>query len=512
MASEARANARTPLDAEVLVVGAGISGIGAAIELQRRGHRDLLLLEAAETLGGTWRDNTYPGVAVDIPFASYCFSYATDYPWSRIFPAGAEILAYVRQCADRYGVTPRVRCNARVRRAVFDAASDTWTTTLENGTVLRSRYLIAATGLLSQPKYPHLPGLETFSGTTMHTARWAHDCELRGKRIGVIGTGATAVQVVPELAQQAGELRVFQRTPIWVSPRLDRPLGPRLQRWLHRSPALRCGLRVLSESGIQALSFAIVNYRRLPFLVRGVRAVVSGFMRRSIGDAALQARLVPDYELGCKRPTMSNAYLQAFREPHVCLVTSPIQCVCSEGVVTRDGALHPLDVLILATGFLTTEQGNAPSFEVVGRDGVELGQFWQDCRLQAYRGVAVPGFPNFFLTAGPYSGGFNWFTMLERHLHHIGGVLDRARRTGSSRVEVDAAAHARYMAALWASAEGTVFRSAQCRSANSFYLDRHGDASLPLPRTPWMRVLADRVAGTRGYDFSGSLRSGDVRG
>jgi cation diffusion facilitator CzcD-associated flavoprotein CzcO len=494
------------LDAEVLIVGAGISGIGAGIELMRRGLPSFILLEADKDLGGTWRDNTYPGVAVDIPFNSYCYSRETDYPWSRIFPTGNEIKSYVRHCAEKYGITHHIRYNAKVLGTRFDSDSDSWLTRLSSGAVLKSRYVISATGLLSQPKLPDIPGLDTFTGKTMHSARWDHSYDLGQKRVAVIGTGASAVQIIPEIADTVKNLYVFQRTPIWVGPRPDRMLNRHFKVCLHHIAPLRYLLRALSESCIEGLTFAIVNYRRFPIIVRGIRGYVRSFMRRELQNPALEARLIPEYELGCKRPATSNTYLRTFRRANVALITDGIDRICPQGVITRDGTLHEIDTLILATGFLTTERGNAPSFEVVGCEGVKLGQFWQESRLQAYAGVAVPGFPNFFLTAGPYSGGFNWFTMLKAHLKHILRCIDRARAKGATRVEVKREAHKRYMHHMWKRADGTIFKSASCQSANSYYLDRRGDAALPLPKTPWWRVRWNLVASTRGYTFGKSSK------
>ena len=492
------------LDAEVLIVGAGISGIGAGIELLQRGYSSFVLLEEAQKLGGTWRDNTYPGVAVDIPFSSYCFSRETDYPWARIFPTGSEIQDYVRHCAEKYDITRRIRFNSKVVCARFEPGSDTWLTRLASGNVLKSRYLISATGLFYRPKPVDISGVDTFGGKTMHSARWDHSHNLARKRVAVIGTGATAVQIVPEIAGAVSQLYVFQRTPIWVSSRPDHVIHRRLKTGLHRVSALRYLCRALSEFGMQALTFAIVNYRRLPFMVRVIQWRVRSFMRRELQDPALEAKLIPNYDLGCKRPATSNSYLKAFRRANVALVTDRIDRVCLEGVVTTDGTLYEIDTLILATGFLTTEQGNAPSFEVIGREDVELGQFWRDHRRQAYAGVSVPGFPNFFLTAGPYSGGFNWFTMLEAHLKHIMRCLDRARAAGVTRVEVKREAHDRYMRRMWSRADATIFKSGSCQSANSYYLDKRGDASLPLPITPWSRICWNLFASTRGYTFGAS--------
>lgn len=493
-------------DVEILIVGAGISGIGAGIECLRRGYRSFLILEAASDLGGTWRDNTYPGVAVDIPSISYCYAFETNFPWSREFAPGAEIQAYVRHCADTYGVTAHIRCRARVMRATFDQTTDTWATHLDDGTVVTARHLIAATGLFTHPIRPAITGLDAFAGRVMHTSRWDHQHDLTRARVAVVGTGASAVQIVPQLAQHVAQLYVFQRTPIWVSPKFDRPLRP--DTWsLRRFAVVRRALRAVSELGIACLTFAIVNYRRFPFVVHGLQWFLRLQMRRQVTDPETAARLMPAYGLGCKRPTISNDYLPAFNRDNVQLVTRPIARIAPEGIVTDDETRFDVDILVLATGFETTEPGTGPAFDVVGRDGVELGQFWAQHRRQAYAGVSVPGFPNFFLTAGPYSGGFNWFAMLEANLTHIFACLDRARSEGATRVEVTCEAHDRFMRDTWRRAEGTVFKAGACATARSYYLDRHGDASLPLPHTPWWRVMHRRIHGTRGYRF---VRAGDA--
>ena len=486
---------------DILIVGAGISGIGAGIECLRRGHQSFLVLEAAHDLGGTWRDNTYPGVAVDIPSVSYCFAFETDYAWSREFAPGAEIQKYVTHCADKYGVTAHTRFRSRVVRAQFDQATDTWATHLDDGTVVTSRYLIAATGLFTQPIRTASWGLCTVPRREMHTSAWDHDHDLTRARVAIIGTGASAVQIVPALAAQAAQLFVFQRTPIWISPRFDRPLHPG-RRWSPRRFALvRKVLRATSEFSIACLTFSIANYRTFPFVVHALQRGLRAYMRRQVTDPATAAQLVPAYGLGCKRPTTSNDYLPAFNRDNVQLVTQPIARVCPEGIVTVDQGRFDVDTIVLATGFETTEPGTGPAFEVVGREGVELGRFWAANRRQAYAGVSVPGFPNFFLTAGPYAGGFNWFAMLEANLAHIFACIDQARARGATRVEVTTGAHDHYMQEMWRRADGTVFKAGSCATAHSYYLDRHGDASLPLPHTPWWLVWHRRWHGTRGYRF-----------
>ncbi|MBM3274677.1 MAG: NAD(P)/FAD-dependent oxidoreductase [Candidatus Sericytochromatia bacterium] len=485
------------LEVEVAIVGAGISGIGAAIDLLERNRKSFVLLERGTDMGGTWRDNTYPGVAVDIPFASYCFSYETEFPWSRVFAPGHEIQAYIRHCVGKYGVAPYIRYQSQVVRARFDEGGDRWLTELADGTIVSSRYLIAATGLFTFPKRPDIPGLETFAGKVMHSAQWDHGYAFAGKRTAVIGTGASAVQIIPELAGRTAHLTVFQRTPIWISPRPDFPLAP----FIRRFGPVRATLRFLSELGLEVLTFAIANYRRLPVLVRTVQGAIGQFMRKQIRDPALESRLLPDYSLGCKRPTPSNTYLGTFARHDVNLVTDAIDRIVPEGVRTCDGALHAVDALVLATGFLTTERGTGPAFEVFGRGGAELGHFWEDHRRQAYQGVSVPGYPNFFLIGGPFAGGFNWFAMLEANLDHIMRCLEEAGKRGVTRVEVRQDAHDRFMSYIWRRAEGTIFKDSSCATARSYYLDRHGDPSLPLPQTPWWRVFHGAAAGTRAYRF-----------
>lgn len=494
-------SASADLDFETVIVGAGVSGIGAGIELEKKGMGSFVVLESADDLGGTWRDNTYPGVAVDIPSISYCYPFEIDHEWSRTYAPGEEIHAYLRHCSDKYGVDEHIRYQARVDRIEFDPSSDTWTTLLAGGERLRSRYVIAATGILSQPKRPDIEGLSSFAGKMMHTAEWDHDFALEGKRVAIIGTGASAVQVVPSIAPDVGLLEVYQRTPIWIGPKRDFPIDPADRHGFWYEP-LGLGLRrFATELGFEIGTYLIVSYQRRKRLVQRAEAAQAAYIRKSVDDPALHEKLVPGYGLGCKRPAFSNEYLQSFNRQNVRLVTEGIERVTESGITTRDGVEHPLDVIILGTGFKTLERGNAPSFEVVGNGGVELGEFWHHNRYQAYGGISVPGFPNFFLTSSPYSGGFNWFTMLEAHLAYIMRCMTTAQRKGATRIEVKQQAHEAYFAQMLELAERTVFKDAACVAANSYYIDRHGDASLALPRTPWWRWLRVHFTSLDGFRF-----------
>jgi cation diffusion facilitator CzcD-associated flavoprotein CzcO len=489
------------LDFETVVVGAGVSGIGAGIELLKNDFDSFVILEKAQDLGGTWRDNSYPGIAVDIPSIAYCFSFEMDHPWSRTYAPGAEIQDYLRHCSRKYGIDKHIEYGVGVSKIEFDAKTNTWTTQTDGGRVYRSRYVIAATGILSQPKLPEIEGLESFAGKSMHTARWDHDHDLAGEKVGVIGTGASAVQIVPSIAPDVGSLAVFQRTPIWVGPKDDEAIGAEDRKSFRFS---QMGLRVrrfFTELGFEIGTYLVVNYQKRKSFVRQGEARLAKYVREVVKDPALQEKLLPNYGLGCKRPAFSNEYLQTFNRENVDLVTSGITRITESGVMTEDGVHHELDTLILSTGFKTFEKGNAPSFEVVGLDDVELGQFWHDNRYQSYAGIAVPGFPNFFLTVGPYSGGFNWFTMLDAHLKYILRCMRRARSGGTSRVEVRREAHDEYFGMMLREAEDTVFKDPACVIARSYYIDRHGDASVGLPRTPWWRALRVRFSNLNVFRF-----------
>ncbi len=486
----------TSLDVETVIVGAGFSGIGAAIEIQRRDLGSYVILEKADDVGGTWQANTYPGIAVDVPSIAYSFSFENDYPWSREYAPGREIQAYARMVAEKYGVTSHIRFGAAVERAVFDETAHRWTIHLGDGSVLRSRYLITCTGLLSVPKWPEIEGRDTFAGDSMHTAEWDHSIPLEGRRVGIIGTGASAVQIIPSIAPEVGHLSVFQRTPVWVGPRRDRALRP------GGSSALRRLRRWITEGILQLASWMTVSYSRSKKLLARVEAAQEAYIRRSIEDPELREKLVPDYGFGCKRPTFSNDYLRAFNRDNVSLVTDAIERITPQGIVTADGVLHELDVLVYATGFKTMERGNAPSFAVHGLAGRELGKWWYENRYQAYAGVSVPGFPNLFLSAGPYSGGLNWFDMLEPHMHYIGRIMRRARRSGTTWVEVRNEAHDRYMADMWKRAENAVFKNATCATSNSYYIDHKGDASLGYLRTPWFRWFRVRLSRLTDFRFA----------
>jgi cation diffusion facilitator CzcD-associated flavoprotein CzcO len=470
-------------DHEVVIVGAGFSGIGAAIKLDDAGFDDYLLVEAGDGVGGAWHWNTYPGIAVDIPSFSYQFSFAKRADWSRVYAPGEELKTYAERCVDEYGVRRRLRLNTTVVGATFDDDAHLWRLETAGGESISARYVIGATGALTQPKPPDIPGLGDYAGVVMHTARWDHSQDLDGKRVAVVGTGASAVQVIPSIAPQVEQLTVFQRTPIWCLPKLDAPLHSPIQWLLKWVPGARLATRAVSQLFVE-LTFPLpAHFNGIVPLSNGAEHLARKHLRDQVNDPEVRAKLTPQYSLGCKRPSFSNEYLTTFNRTNVLLETSPIEAITAAGVRTVDGVEHPLDVLILATGFKVFESGNMPPFPIRGAGGVDLEQWWDTNRYQAYEGVSVPGFPNMFSILGPYGfNGASYFHLIETQMRHVVRCLTRAREGGATRIEVSREANDRYFHSMLARRHNQVFFRGSCATANSYYFDRHGD--VPFRASP----------------------------
>lgn len=464
-------------DVQVAVVGAGFSGIGTAIALDRADLRDWVLLEEGDGVGGAWHWNTYPGIGVDIPSFSYQFSFEQRSDWSRVYASGRELKAYAEDCVDRYGLRSRLRLGAKVTGARFDDDAHLWRIALAGGETVAARFVVDATGVFTQPTRPDIPGLDDFAGTTMHTARWDHAQELRGRRVAIVGTGASAVQVIPTIAPQVERLTVFQRTPIWCLPKPDRPLGPRLQGLLARLPGAKLVSRTASQAYVEVTFPLPAHFHGVVPVARAAERVGLAHLRRQVRDPVVRDKLTPRYGLGCKRPAFSNEYLATFDRANVELVTEGIERVEAGGVRTADGQVHEADVLVLATGFKVFDQGNMPPFPVSGRGGVDLEGWWEANRYQAYEGVSVPGFPNWFMILGPYGyNGASYFTLIENQARHIVRCLRRARERAATAVEVSREANDRYFATMLSRRDRQVFFAGTCATANSYYFDARGDA------------------------------------
>jgi cation diffusion facilitator CzcD-associated flavoprotein CzcO len=465
-------------DYHTLIIGAGFSGIGTAIQLDKAGITDYLIVEAGDGPGGTWYWNTYPGIAVDIPSFSYQFSFEQSRGWSRTYAPGNELRAYAEHCVDKYRLRHRIRFSTKVVGAAFDDHHDLWRVQLDSGDEVTSRFVVNACGVLTVPNLPDIDGVDSFAGITMHTARWDHSRDLTGKRVAIIGTGASAVQVIPEIAPVVKQLTVFQRTPIWCFPKFDVPLSPAL-RWAMRIPGGKTVQRLLSQAYVEFTFPLAAHYFTLNPVAKRMTEVGKAYLRKQVDDPVVRDELTPRYAVGCKRPGFHNTYLSTFNRDNVQLVTDPIEKITGSGVNTADGSTHEVDVLILATGFKVLDTENVPTYQVTGSGGRSLAKFWDEHRLQAYEGVSVPGFPNFFTVFGPYGYvGSSYFALIEAQAHHIVRCLKRANRRSATRVEVTQEANDRYFEEMMRKRHRQIFWQDSCKLANSYYFDRNGDVPL----------------------------------
>lgn len=445
----------TPI--EVAVLGAGMSGLCMGVELRRAGISDFVLLEQSAGLGGTWWDNRYPGAHVDVPAPLYAFSFAPNPNWLRRFAAAPEIQAYMQQVARDHGLMPHLRLRTRLVRAAFDDAAGRWQLEMDDGSRLSARFLVCSTGPLSQARWPDIEGLETFAGVRLHSARWDAAVPLAGRRIGVIGTGSTASQLVPPLAAQAAQLQVFQRTANWVLPRMDRPYFG-IDRMLARAPPLS---RLTRAFWYHVLEWGRRGFEEGTLARRGMLRTAALHLSRQVKDPALRAKLRPPYPLGCKRIIYSNDFYPALTQPHVELVTDPIARIAHGGIVTADGAQRELDVLVCATGFDTTHL--LSSVEIRGAGGLTLAQAWRD-GPQAYHGLTVAGFPNLFLMLGPNTGTGHTSTLLyiEPQARYAVACMQAVRSRGRRHIALKASVMSAHNAALQTRLAGSVWT--HCRS------------------------------------------------
>ena len=470
---------------DAVIVGAGFAGIGAAIQLKRSGIENFVILDREDDLGGTWYVNHYPGLAVDVPTTTYSYFFEPNPNWSRLFSTGDEIKQYADDVADKYDVRRHIRFSTVVDGARWDADTDLWQVSLAAGEVLSTRYLITATGFLSQPKIPDIPGIENFDGRVIHTTEWQDDYDPAGKRIAVIGTGATAVQLIPELAKSAADLTVYQRTPIWVVPKIDLRFGPLAKKVFARIPATQRVLRWFTDSVYEVMvSIGVVHFKT--FRGRGnISAADLSKLHRflTIRDKDLRRRLTPDYDFGCKRPTFSNGYYRAFTRDNVHLQDAGIDHVQSDGIVGKDGTKNEIDTLVLATGFDLWE-ANFPAIEVIGREGRNLGKWWRETRFQAYQGVSMPYFPNYLSLASPYAFlGLNFFNTMEYQMRLMDRLFDEMQRRGATTFEVSEEANTRYLDRMTELLGDSLFTQGNCASARSYYYNPAGEPTLLRPTT-----------------------------
>ncbi|MEH1130468.1 flavin-containing monooxygenase [Micromonospora sp. CPCC 206061] len=463
----------TATHVRIAILGAGFGGIGAAIRLRQQGYDDFVILDRGDDVGGTWRDNTYPGCACDVPSHMYSFSFRPNPEWSRSFSPQPEIWEYLRRCVDEHGLERHLRLRHEVSSASWDGQ---WVVETSGGTY-RCDVLIVAAGPLTEPALPKLPGLETFAGEVFHSARWNHGYDLRGRQVAVVGTGASAIQFVPEIAPVVERMHVFQRTPPWVLSRVDRPIS-RLERRLFRAvpPAQR-----LIRTAIYWAREAQGTGFLYPVVMRFGQGMARRHLRKSIADPALRAKLTPAYTMGCKRVLLSNTYYPALTRDNVELVTDAITEVRPDAVVTADGTARPVDTIIFGTGFHVTD---APVAQLIrGRGGRTLAETWGGS-MRAYLGTTVTGFPNLFILLGPNTGlGHNSVVfMIEAQLNHILKALRHLDRHGISAIEPTPQAQQAFVSTVDRKMTGTVWLRGGCRS---WYLDTNGRNSTIWPGYSW---------------------------
>ena len=458
---------------EVVIVGAGFGGLGMAIRLKQEGTDDFVLIERGADVGGTWWANSYPGAQCDVPSNLYSFSFAPNPDWTRAYPLRDEIQAYLRDCAQRYGVVPHMRLGCELLGATWVAGEQRWELETSQGPIA-ARVLVAAPGLLSEPFEPALPGLERFEGNAFHTARWDHGDDLTGRRVAVIGTGASAVQVVPAIQPRVSRLTLFQRTPPWVAPHADHEVTPRMREAYRRLPALQRLSRAFIYSLVELLLAPGMTHDTR--LLKPAEWIVKLKLRREVPDPGLRRRLTPSFQLGCKRLVFSNAWYPALQAPNVDLVSSGIHEVREHSIVDGDGVEHEIDTLVLATGFRPAALPIAE--RIRGRDGRSLAEVW-DGSPQAYLGTTVTGFPNLLFFYGPNLnlGHTSIVYMLESQLAYAIDALRTMRLRGAAEFEVRPAVQAAYNEELQERLAGTVWNT----GCSSWYFDRNGRNSIQWP-------------------------------
>lgn len=470
-------------EVDAVVVGAGFSGLAAAAMLRREGL-DVTILERADDVGGCWRDNAYPGCQCDVPSNLYSYSFLRNPGWSRSYAPRAEIHQYLRDAVDRLGLRDALHLGRELLDARWDPAAGRWQLATSTGPV-RARWLLSGAGPLSEPRLPDVPGIDQFRGATMHTARWRPDVELRGRRVALVGTGASAIQAGPHLQRLAEHLVVVQRTPPWVLPHTEHRV-PRLLRGAFRLvPGLQRTSRWLTYWSREAL---VPAFTRSGPGLRLIERVARRHLERAIADPGLRARLTPSYRAGCKRLLLSNDWYPSLAQPNVEVVTAPLVELREGSIVTGDGTEHDVDVVVFATGF---EVADVPiAHRVRDADGQSLADRW-DGSPSAYRGTTVAGFPNLFLVVGPNTGlGHNSIIlMVEAQVRWIRSVLRAARRRGGRVVDTRVAAQAEWDAMVQRRMAGTVWTTGGCRS---WYLDRHGRNTTlwPASTSRFRRLLA----------------------
>jgi cation diffusion facilitator CzcD-associated flavoprotein CzcO len=494
-----------PVHTRAVIIGTGFSGLGMAIALQRQGV-DFVLLEKADDIGGTWRDNSYPGCACDIPSHLYCFSFEPKPDWKHFFSYQPEILAYLQTVTDKYGLRRYIVFDSLVDRGLWDDDEHRWHVFTADGREYVAQFLISGAGALHIPSIPDFEGREEFRGPAFHSAQWDHGVDLCGKRVAVVGTGSSAIQIVPEIVRQVAELQLYQRTPQWVVPQSNKQLPPALRRVLSNVPGLRVGLRAGIYWAQEALAFGLL---KRPGTLTFIESYAKYNIRRSVKDRELRRKLTPRYRIGCRRILNSSNYYQAVADPKTELVTDHIARITPDGIVTADGTQRLVDVIVYGTGFLGTYSyaynhlAPGSRLQIKGRNGEELIDRWNREGVGGHRGVTVADVPNLFLMLGPNTGQDHNSVvfMIESQVRYIADAIATCDKIGAQALAPTRKAQDSFNSKMQRKLAGSVFNSGDCRN---WYLNEHGNNRVIWGGYTWQYWLATRSVKPAEYEFTGS--------
>lgn len=497
-ATSTRPRTQTSRHTRVLIIGAGFGGLGAAIRLTRDRQLDFIVLEKSHEVGGTWRQNTYPGCECDIPPVLYSYSFEAPPDWARTRAAQPDILDYLSQVTDKYRLRSKIDFGTEVESCRWDEATGRWHVVATSGRVYVAQFLIVGTGALNVPKIPKIPGAETFRGTAFHSARWEHDVDLTSRKVAVIGTGASAIQLIPEIGGVAGEVQVYQRTPAWILPRRSLSLPTPAQRLLDRIPLSRRTFRNIAYWSAESVAVGLNGH---PAPLRALERRAVRHLHRQVSDPELRRALTPDYRIGCKRILRSQTYYPALTRPGTEVITQAIGEIRPHSIVTRDGTERPVDVIVYATGFHVS--GSLARMPLVGRDGESLMDRWRQTGPRTHLGIMVSGFPNAFLLSGPNTGlGHNSvLLMVEAQIDYALAAMNLVDRRGCAALDVRPETQERFGADVQRRLANTVWTTGGC---TSWYLDARGVNHSLWPGFSWQYWLRTRRVDRRGYDFLGA--------
>ncbi|SDZ40364.1 Predicted flavoprotein CzcO associated with the cation diffusion facilitator CzcD [Amycolatopsis xylanica] len=480
---------------EVIIIGTGFSGLGMAIQLKRQGRNDFVLLEKADDIGGTWRDNSYPGCACDVPSHMYSYSFEPKADWSRAYSRQPEIWDYLKELTEKYGLREHIRFGEEVTSAKW--GDNEWVVGTSKGEY-RGQFLVAGVGALHIPNIPQLPGIERFQGHSFHSATWDHEYDLHGKRVAVVGTGASAIQFVPEIVGEVSELHLYQRTPPWVLPRGNGRIKESTQRLFERVPLVRKAYRNAVYWTAESLA---VGFNGHPGILKVGEYFGKRHIAKQIADPELRRKVTPDYTLGCKRVLGSNKYYRALTSDHVDVITDGIHEVREHSIVTSDGVEREVDAIIYATGFHVTDSFDY--LDIKGRDDVDLATRWRDEGIQTHLGITVNGFPNAFFLLGPNTGlGHNSVVfMIEAQIRYALDAMRMVRRSRAEAFEVRPSVQASFNEEIQRKLASGVWSTGGC---TSWYLDSKGVNRTIWPGFTWQYWLRTRKVDTGDFELTGS--------